>query len=103
MIGKALVIAALISIAPIQCAHDPDPNARREDSPGDALWTMAQKFEAEHNETAAKETLEYLVAQYPSSRHADAAKDEIAKLGGASAAPSTTAGSGSAGDAGNSG
>jgi hypothetical protein len=98
MIAKAIVAAVLLAIAPIQCAHDPDPNARREDSPGDALWTMAQKFEAEHNDVAAKETLEYLVAQYPSSRHADAAKDELAKLGGASAAPSS-----GRGDAGNSG
>jgi hypothetical protein len=98
MIAKAIAAAALIALAPIQCAHDPDPNARREDSPGDALWTMSQKFEAEHNDTAAKETLEYLVAQYPSSRHADAAKDEIAKLGGASTAAPVDRG-----DAGNSG
>ena len=82
MIAKAVAVVALISIAPIQCAHSPDPNERREDSPGDALWTMSQKFEAEHNDVAAKETLEYLVEQYPSSRHTQAAKDEIAKLGG---------------------
>jgi hypothetical protein len=87
MIAKAIAGALLIAIAPVQCAHDPDPNERHEDSPGDALWTMSQKFEAEHNEVAAKETLEYLIAQYPSSRHTQAAKDEIAKLGGGSAAP----------------
>jgi hypothetical protein len=94
MIAKAIGVAALISIAPIQCAHSPDPNERREDSPGDALWTMSQKFEAEHNDVAAKETLEYLVAQYPSSRHTQAAKDELKKFGDVSS---------DRGDAGNSG
>jgi len=81
MIAKAAVFATLVSFAPVQCAHDPDPSVRREDSPGDALWTMSQKFEAEHNDVAAKETLEYLIAQYPSSRHAGAAKDELIRLG----------------------
>ncbi len=85
MIAKAIAVATLLSIAPIQCAHDPDPNMRREDSPGDALWTMSQKFEAEHNDAAEKETLEYLISQYPSSRHAEAARDELKKLGGGSA------------------
>jgi hypothetical protein len=95
MIAKAVTVAALISIAPIQCAHSPDPNERREDSPGDALWAMSQKFENEHNDVAAKETLEYLITQYPSSRHADAARDELKKFGDA-VAPDR-------GDAGNSG
>ena len=81
MILKVAAVAVVIAIAPVQCAHDPDPSVRREDSPGDALWTMSQKFEAEHNDVAAKETLEYLIAQYPSSRHAGAAKDELIRLG----------------------
>jgi hypothetical protein len=97
MIGKAIAIASLLSIAPIQCAHSPDPNERREDSPGDALWTMSQKFASEQNTTAEKETLEYLISQYPSSRHFGAAREELQRLGGA--APAAV----NAGDAGNSG
>lgn len=80
---RAAVVAALVAIAPIQCAHDPDPNARREDTAGDALWSMAMQFENEHNDQAAKETLAYLVKEYPSNRHTEAAKSELAKLGGA--------------------
>ena len=83
MMMRAAAIAALLSIAPIQCAHDPDPNARREDTAGDALWSMAMHFEQEHNDQAAKETLADLVKEYPSNRHTEAAKDELAKLGGA--------------------
>lgn len=80
---RAAAVATLIAIAPIQCAHDPDPNARREDTAGDALWSMAMQFENEHNDQAAKETLAYLVKEYPSNRHTEAAKAELAKLGGA--------------------
>jgi hypothetical protein len=97
MIAKAIAVATIFSIAPIQCAHDPDPNARREDSPGDALWTMSQKFASEHNDVAEKETLEYLISQYPSSRHFGAAREELARLGGVSSSPPDR------GDAGNSG
>jgi hypothetical protein len=71
-------IAASLAIAPIQCKHDPDPNLRREDTAGDALYALAQKFKAEKNDKAARETLQYLVERYPSSRHAAAAKEELA-------------------------
>ncbi|MEO8796909.1 MAG: hypothetical protein ABI551_03415 [Polyangiaceae bacterium] len=67
----------------MQCAHDPDPNLRSEDTAGDALWSMGQRFEAEHEEKAARETYAYLVDQYPSSRHAEAARAAITALGGA--------------------
>ena len=69
--------------APMQCAHKPDPDVRREDAPDDALWGLAAEFRARGNEVAAKETLRYLVEKYPSSRHAAEARSEI----GAAAAP----------------
>ncbi|MGH7281288.1 MAG: tetratricopeptide repeat protein [Polyangiaceae bacterium] len=96
---RAAAVAMLVAIAPIQCAHDPDPNARREDTAGDALWSMAMHFETEHDDQAAKETLAYLVQEYPSNRHTEAAKTELAKLGGAPAPTEMPIG----GDAGNSG
>ena len=75
--------------APMQCQHDPDPNNRMEDTAGDALWGLAQKFEGEHNDVAARDTLRYLVETYPANRHAPAAR---AKLGGAAAAPASDGG-----------
>ena len=69
------------AIAPLQCANT-DPSLRLEDTAGDALWDLAEKFHAERNDAAARETLTYLVQKYPSSRHTVAAKDELAKLGG---------------------
>lgn len=68
--------AALVALhAPLQCSHDPDPSVRTEDTAGDALWNLAQDFEAHGDPAAAHHTLEVLVTRYPSSRHADAARD----------------------------
>jgi hypothetical protein len=72
---------------PLQCGGSDTPaELRTEDTAGDALWDLAAKFRAEHDDAAAKETLQYLVAQYPSSRHAGAAKELLARLGDVAAA-----------------
>lgn len=75
-VGAGLVLASLGS-APMQCKHDPDPNLRREDTAGDALWDLAQDFRAKGNEAAAKDTLRFLVSRYPSNRHVPEAKAEL--------------------------
>ena len=69
----AMLLAALQ--APLQCSHDPDPSQRIEDTAGDALWDLANDFEARGDHPAARHTLETLVTRYPSSRHTPAAKD----------------------------
>jgi outer membrane protein assembly factor BamD (BamD/ComL family) len=83
MIGRPLAVALALWVAPLQCAHEPDPALRHEDTPGDALWQLAQSFHEGHDEAAAKRTLEYLVERYPSSRWAEAARDELSRVGGA--------------------
>jgi hypothetical protein len=86
--GAGAILLASLGSAPIQCKHDPDPNLRREDSAGDALYALAQDFRAKGNEQAARETLRFLVEKYPSNRHAPAAK---AELDGAGPPPVSTA------------
>jgi hypothetical protein len=76
----AILIASLGN-APIQCKHDPDPNLRREDSAGDALYNLAQDFRAKGNEQAARDTLKFLVEKYPSNRHVPAARAELEGAG----------------------
>jgi hypothetical protein len=76
---KAVGLAVAMALtAPLQCAHDPDPNQRLEDTAGDGLWNLAQDFRAKGNSQAADDTLRYLIAKYPSSRHAPAAREELA-------------------------
>jgi hypothetical protein len=81
--GSALGLALLVSFgdAPFQCASDPDPRLSREDEPGEALYALAEKFEAEGDERAWRTTLEYLIHQYPASRFAKRAEDDLAAAG----------------------
>ncbi len=81
MIRPALVASALVlafASAPVQCTRTPDPDGRRDDQPGDALWALAMKFRGEGNRSASDATLAYLVKQYPSDRHVPAANEMLA-------------------------
>ena len=75
-------VSALLSTAPMQCGHTPDAELREDETPGDALWALAQKFHASHDAPAEAATLRYLVERYPASRWVGPAKDELARLGG---------------------
>jgi Tfp pilus assembly protein PilF len=70
----AFAFATALSLAPYQCRHDPDPNLRREDTAGDALWDLAQDFDARGKPEAARDARRYLVEHYPSNRHAAEAR-----------------------------
>ncbi len=83
MSARAFLLAASVLTAPIQCGHETDPALRQDESPGDALWDLAQRFHDAHDETASWRTLAYLVERYPASRWAAAARE---RLGGSAAA-----------------
>ncbi|MBK8995904.1 MAG: hypothetical protein IPM35_09180 [Myxococcales bacterium] len=74
----ALGLCAALGWAPMQCASDPSPAERRYETPGEALYGLAEQFKAKGDEAAWRSTLEYLVARYPNSRHAKMAKDDLA-------------------------
>lgn len=76
---RVVAISSLLlaAHAPIQCGSGPDPGLRQEDTAGDALWDLARDFRAKGNDASAKDTLRYLVAHYPSNRHAPEAKAEL--------------------------
>jgi TolA-binding protein len=75
MTRLALVLTMLH--APLQCGSGHDPDLRREDTAGDALWGLSEKFRAEGNVSAQRATLAYLVERYPSHRFAVVAKEEL--------------------------
>lgn len=76
-----LVLSASIAWAPFQCPSDPDPEKRREETPGEALYDLAQEFGKAGDREAKVRTLEYLVRKYPRSRHAVDAARELASMG----------------------
>ena len=75
----AATVALGIATAPFQCGGG-NKDVVREETAGDALWSLAEDFEAHGDHDSARRTLEFLVRRYPSSRHVEEAK---AKLGGA--------------------
>jgi hypothetical protein len=74
-------LLASLGNAPLQCGHGSDSGVHVED-PGDALYALAQDFHAKGNDAASKDTLRYLLAHYPSNRHAPAARAELDAAGG---------------------
>jgi hypothetical protein len=78
----ALLIASTFSgYAPYQCGHAPDKSIR-EETPGEALYGLAQKLKADGDEQGYKTTLRYIVQRYPSSRFAAAARTELGDADG---------------------
>lgn len=77
--AAALAVVLGIATAPFQCGGG-NKDVVREETAGDALWSLAEDFEAKGDAASARRTLEFLVRRYPSSRHVEDAKK---KLGGA--------------------
>jgi len=80
--GLVAVLASAASSAPLQCGHTPEAELQEDETPGDALWRLAQKFRDRHDSAAERQTLQYLVERYPASRWVAPAREEMAKLGG---------------------
>jgi len=74
-----VALAVAHGFAPLQCQSDPEPAERRYETPGEALYDLAQRFKKEGNEAAWRDTLEYLIERYPNSRHAVMARDDLGK------------------------
>lgn len=65
-----------IATAPLQCGGG-NKDIVREETAGDALFSLAEDFEARGDPASARRTLEFLVRRYPSSRHVDDAKRKL--------------------------
>ena len=74
--GATLVLAGALLYAPYQCGKSPD-RAAREETPGEALYGLAQKMKSQGDDQGYRTTLHYIVERYPSSRYAAAAKVDL--------------------------
>jgi hypothetical protein len=83
--GHALALTASLSgfagVAPFQCQSEPDPAKALEETPGEALYELAEQFKARGDDDAWRDTLKYLIERYPSSRFAASARDDLADAG----------------------
>ncbi len=67
-----------LALAPLQCPSPRRPETAREESPGEALWMLAERFGASGDASARRATLGFLVEHYPASRFAMRARDALA-------------------------
>jgi hypothetical protein len=75
----ALLFSGFLTLAPLQCGSEPDPDRRLEDSPEEALMGLADRMREEGDEDGRRRTLEYLIERYPSSREAEQARLELGR------------------------
>jgi hypothetical protein len=71
------LLASGLNWAPLQCSSDPDPDLRRYETPGEALYGLAGQLKARGNEAGWRDTLKYLIEHYPNSRFAERAKQDF--------------------------
>ncbi len=76
-LGGFVMLAGLVA-APYQCGRGPAPDAAIDESPGVALYRLASEFRAQGNAAAWRGTLTNLVKNYPGTREAVMASDELA-------------------------
>lgn len=70
---RALLLTGLL-LAPFQCASHPPADREREDTPGDAIYGLAQELGTSGDEAAERRAMHYLLDRYPDSRHCEAAR-----------------------------
>ena len=80
-LGSLLLLSALVAYAPMQCSGEPDPAKAIEETPGEALYKLAAEFQAKGDHAAWEGTLRYLVRNYPSSRFALMAEQDLGDAG----------------------
>jgi TolA-binding protein len=77
--NRGLLAAAVFALAPVQCPSRRGPELAHEDTPGDALWALAERFEQRGDPAASRATLEFLAERYPSSRFAPEARRRLGR------------------------
>ena len=75
--ASCLLLLAALSSAPFQCSSEVPPSDATEETPGQALYELAQRFRSQGNEKAWRETLNYLMERHPSSRFAETARQDL--------------------------
>jgi TolA-binding protein len=71
-----IALGVLSGYAPYQCGKGADRSVR-EETPGEALYGLAQKLKADGDVQGYRTTLRYIIARYPSSRFATSAKVDL--------------------------
>ncbi len=81
MLARAPVLLMLaLTAAPFQCSGETDPSQRMEETPGQALYELAEEFRSQGKHDAWRTTLTRLIQRYPASRFAKMAERDLAAV-----------------------
>jgi hypothetical protein len=80
-LGSLLLLSALVAYAPMQCSGEPDPAKAIEETPGEALYQLAAEFQGRGDRAAWEGTLRFLMRNYPNSRFALMAEQDLGAAG----------------------
>jgi outer membrane protein assembly factor BamD (BamD/ComL family) len=75
--GLGLLLVVALSSAPFQCVSEVPPEEANEETPGRALYELAQRFRRDGDEKAWRTTLGHLIERFPSSRFAETARRDL--------------------------
>ena len=75
---KALGLAAVLLLAPLQCGAPPREHPEYEDSPAEAVWDLSVELGEAGDAAGRRRALEFLIERYPSSRFAERARVTLA-------------------------
>jgi hypothetical protein len=78
--GASLVALALVG-APVQCAAHREPRRVRVTPPADAVYEAAESLRRQGYAQAHEATLRYIIEQYPGTRAAARAEDDLERSG----------------------
>ena len=80
MVTRTVLLAAALTLggAPLQCGSGQAEGDRYE-TPPQALYELAERFEKQGDEDGRKKTLEFLIERYPNSRFAVRAKNDLGR------------------------
>ena len=76
-----VVLLAAFAFAPFQCQSEREPDFAIEETPGDALWSLAEEQRAKGDTKGRLETLEFLLRKYPNTRYAAMAREDLVAAG----------------------
>ncbi|HEU5077376.1 MAG TPA: hypothetical protein VFU02_24460 [Polyangiaceae bacterium] len=76
-LGPVFLTAASVAWAPMQCQSDPPAEQNRYEHPPEALYALSKRLRTAGEVKAWRMTLETIVDQYPNSREAVMAKDDL--------------------------
>lgn len=90
MVAPLLLLTSMS--APMQCASEPDPSRRLEETPAEALSLLAEEFERAGDREGRVRVLRFIVQRHPKTRQAEDARVTLQELGASDGEPTEGAG-----------